>query len=270
MTWNPDNWTWTNLQEQAQRTADGGSVEEPWSCGNSKSVKSGERLFLLKQGRKLPKGIIAAGVSTSKSYQDKHWNSKRAAQGDMANYVEAEWETILDPAYEDLLPVSACQYDGLPSVNWNTMASGIEIPQPVARILEEVWSRHVEAIRAPQAKLVASPIDDEEEFPEGRVLYRLHRTHERSPKLVAKAKARALRNGGKLRCEVCNFDFYAKYGELGKDYIECHHTIPVCELDCGNTTKLKDVALVCSNCHRILHRKRPWLSIDKLRERLKG
>lgn len=105
-------------------------------------------------------------------------------------------------------------------------------------------------------------LDDEEEseFPEGRVLYRLHRQRERNSALVKKKKASAER----LACEVCGFDFEATYGELGTGYIECHHTQPISEYDSSQKTRLQDLALVCANCHRMLHRRRPWLRIQQL------
>ena len=62
---------------------------------------------------------------------------------------------------------------------------------------------------------------------------------------------------GNLCCEVCGFDFAARYGELGEGYIE------------EDTTTVDDLVLVCSNCHRMLHRKRPWIGKDELREILK-
>ena len=45
---------------------------------------------------------------------------------------------------------------------------------------------------------------------------------------------------------------------------ECHHTVPVSEYGSGARTQLRDLALVCANCHRMLHRRRPWLTIDEL------
>ena len=55
-------------------------------------------------------------------------------------------------------------------------------------------------------------------------------------------------------------------GDRGKNYIECHHNTPVSGLNEGDVTKLSDLTLLCSNCHRIIHRKKPWLTIDELRE----
>ena len=108
-------------------------------------------------------------------------------------------------------------------------------------------------------------VEDEEEndFPEGKVLYRRHRYFERNRNLVKKAKDNALKKG-KLHCMVCHFDFYKTYGQLGKGYIECHHTIPISDYGLGEKTRVQDLALVCSNCHRMLHRKRPWLGVEEL------
>jgi 5-methylcytosine-specific restriction enzyme A len=104
-----------------------------------------------------------------------------------------------------------------------------------------------------------------EEADEGAILTRLHRVRERNPKLVKQRKATAMKNNGKLACDVCDFDYTTVYGDLGVGFIECHHRIPVSDLQPGAKTKLSDLALVCANCHRMLHRKRPWLTIEVLR-----
>lgn len=100
--------------------------------------------------------------------------------------------------------------------------------------------------------------EEEEEFAEGKVLYRKHKSRERNSSLINKAKKQGEKDNV-LCCSICNFDFYKTYGELGKGYIECHHTVPVSEYSSNRKTKLSDLILVCSNCHRMLHRKRPWL-----------
>lgn len=100
-----------------------------------------------------------------------------------------------------------------------------------------------------------------EAFPEGEVSYRRHVARERSARLVRLRKQQAR---GDLRCQACGFDFAAVYGPLGEGYIECHHVRPVSELRAGETTRVQDLALVCANCHRMLHRRRPWLGMDAL------
>jgi 5-methylcytosine-specific restriction protein A len=74
-----------------------------------------------------------------------------------------------------------------------------------------------------------------------------------------------------LACEVpgCGFDFAERYGKDGEGYSECHHTTPLFELR-ERATRLDEVALVCANCHRIPHRRRPWLKVNQLATLLGG
>ncbi|MGA5681365.1 HNH endonuclease [Bacillus bombysepticus] len=109
-------------------------------------------------------------------------------------------------------------------------------------------------------------IDLEEEFSEGKQILRTHLSYERNNQVIPLAKERfKQQHGGKLFCEICGFDFHKVYGELGTDYIEGHHTIPVSQLKEGEKTKIEDIIMVCSNCHRMLHRRKPWLSIEELK-----
>jgi 5-methylcytosine-specific restriction protein A len=68
-----------------------------------------------------------------------------------------------------------------------------------------------------------------------------------------------------LRCEVCGFDFFVTYGVLGRGFAECHHLVPLSALSCRRRTLLSELAIVCSNCHRMIHRARPMISISQLR-----
>jgi 5-methylcytosine-specific restriction protein A len=110
--------------------------------------------------------------------------------------------------------------------------------------------------------------DEDEEAHEGRVLQTLHKRRERSGGLPRKKKAKVLKSTGALACEVCRFDFKATYGKVGHGFAECHHDKPISTLKPGEKTKLSDLRIVCSNCHRMLHRTRPWLSVDDLRSLL--
>ncbi|MCO7176975.1 HNH endonuclease [Sporolactobacillus kofuensis] len=111
--------------------------------------------------------------------------------------------------------------------------------------------------------------EDDLGFVEGKIKLRQHICRERNPKVIQRAKEKFKQeHNGRLYCEICGFDFYKTYGELGEDFIEGHHTLPVSQLKQGQVTKIEDIALVCSNCHRMLHRRRPWLSKEKLNELL--
>lgn len=103
---------------------------------------------------------------------------------------------------------------------------------------------------------------------EGRATLVSHLRRERDPKLRARKIEAVLRSHGALSCEVCEFNFGATYGEVGGGYIEVHHVVPLHVF--GETvTRLADLALLCSNCHRMIHRRMPWLTPEELRARVR-
>lgn len=112
--------------------------------------------------------------------------------------------------------------------------------------------------------------DMESTYPEGMKKYRIHRMLERDTKITRLAKKRRLHEFGELRCDVCNFSFYRMYGDVGAGFIEAHHTIPVSEKSGKHRTKISEIALVCSNCHRMLHRAGSSMTLGKLREIVKS
>jgi len=101
---------------------------------------------------------------------------------------------------------------------------------------------------------------------EGKPIMRLHQSRERDPKIVKQKKDQILNETGKLECEICSMDFEETYGILGHSFAECHHTNPLSFRDKNEETSLCDLAIVCSNCHRMLHRKRPWLTLNDLKD----
>ena len=109
-------------------------------------------------------------------------------------------------------------------------------------------------------------LDDEDSTAEeGQVLTRVHKIRERNQKLVRKKKDDVLERTGKLACEACEFDFGVHYGSRGQGFAECHHLLPLCDLNPGTKTRIADLAIVCANCHRMIHRKKPWLSLEQLK-----
>lgn len=112
---------------------------------------------------------------------------------------------------------------------------------------------------------VFAPDPEVSEAPEGRIMTGIHTYRERNPRLAESKKRGALETYGKLSCEGCGFVFADRYGHRGEGFIECHHLTPVSELDNGAKTNLSDLALVCANCHRMIHRSQPWLTMSELR-----
>ena len=163
--------------------------------------KKGEVVYFYLAGS----GIIARGVAGEKAYKDD--TIFVGAHGEFHRAVNDL--KVLDYALTHAEVKSAGYY--LP---------GQHI---VCRIGSDKGIQYVE--RRFQAPNVPEP--EEETFPEGRILYRLHRLRERNPDVIGKAKAAELKRAGKLCCCVCRFDFAAAYGKLGEDFIEGHHTKPL-------------------------------------------
>jgi hypothetical protein len=106
------------------------------------------------------------------------------------------------------------------------------------------------------------------EYTESRRLSHERYFFARNPKLIQQAKEYY----GAV-CQACTFDFRSKYGELGDGYIEVHHLNPLSErpeLEWSDElrTSIADVSVLCANCHRMIHRRRPALSLKELKERI--
>lgn len=209
-----------------------------------------------------PKGIIASGWVTTAPYLDEHWEVEKAEAGKESLFIECEWERLLDPEVDAPLTVKALQAGGLSGVRWTPQASGVQIPQNAAAKLEQLWAAHVGA-----SSLGTTASDEEMEAVEGalRIALVRHRRREqklRNAKIAQATKAR----GGRLRCEVpgCGFDYFAVYGELGRDYAQVHHLNQLSDLESPTKTALKDLAVVCANCHVMIHRGGECRPIDRL------
>lgn len=123
------------------------------------------------------------------------------------------------------------------------------------------------AIRANGTSDVAEPQTgepEEYEADEGRILYRLHRRRERDRAIVKKKKAEVLAKTGKLACEVCGFESGVYYGEGVEDVIDVHHVVPLHKIG-ESKTRLKDLSVVCPNCHRAIHKHKPFVTPAELR-----
>ena len=75
---------------------------------------------------------------------------------------------------------------------------------------------------------------------------------ERDPKL----RKQCVQHWG-CKCCVCDFDFSATYGEIGRGFIHVHHVVPLASIsDAHEVDPIKDLIPVCPNCHAMLHRSR--------------
>ena len=125
-------------------------------------------------------------------------------------------------------------------------------------------ARTLQPSSAPTESQVAADLDafaQEEAALEGLRSERLVAHFERNPKL----RAAAIAIHG-TTCLACNFSFAAIYGSRGNDYIEVHHLVPVSRMTEPSTVNPRtDMTVLCSNCHRMVHRSRDKpLSLQEL------
>ncbi|MCI0563498.1 MAG: HNH endonuclease [Nitrososphaera sp.] len=146
----------------------------------------------------------------------------------------------------------------------------------IRRSADEVISLQAEAFgnsnTASMTTIVSLPpttLEDDIEGKEGRILTRLHSYRERDRSLVKNAKALFIKKNGRLYCECCGFVPEQFYGERGQDRIQAHHRRPVEELLPDSITTPEDLAMVCPNCHDIIHAKRPWITVEEVQQELR-
>ncbi|MBR3141650.1 MAG: HNH endonuclease [Clostridiales bacterium] len=71
----------------------------------------------------------------------------------------------------------------------------------------------------------------------------------------------------RVKCDLCGFNFEKKYGLLGRGFIHVHHIEMVAEYGGERfINPITDMIPVCPNCHAMLHRKRPPLTPEELKE----
>jgi hypothetical protein len=133
----------------------------------------------------------------------------------------------------------------------------------------ECYARYAKGSESAQTSardaLIPPTEDDLEGVDEGGLSIRQHLVRERDRGL-RKRKVDSVRKSGRpIECEVCRFNFGTVYGEHGRDYCEVHHRVPLHESG-QTTTKLEDLAILCANCHRMIHRGNPWLPVEVLAE----
>ena len=98
---------------------------------------------------------------------------------------------------------------------------------------------------------------------EGRLLTRLHVYRERDRIFAKKVrKHHEAATGGRLVCHACSSVPATLYGPRGNFAIEAHHKVPIEQLQPDSITLIRDMAMLCANCHRVVHSQRPCLTVE--------
>ncbi len=255
--WNPKKWTWTTIEQDIEQVNLTGRCSPRWSCGNTKSIQSGDRIFLLKVGTE-PKGIIAAGFANSTPFYEKHWSGENKD----TLYIDVNFEVLLNPDQEPILSIDILKTGNLAKQNWQPMASGISVKPEFTDELEAVWFNFLTTQKIRHNPFIPTDNEFQKTYIEGIPNQVSVTKYERNPF----ARKKCLEYYG-YSCVICNFNFKKIYGEIGKDFIHVHHLKQVATV--GKTYEIdpiKDLRPVCPNCHAIIHRQKTALTIEEVKQ----
>ena len=135
LTWNPNNWNWSDYKEKVKVIKEGKTFIESWTS-SSKQPKVGDQVFLLKN----KVGIIGHGHVEKASYDAPHYNSEKAQEGLTTNRIDVKFDWLMDEIENNYIPL-----DLLESVfskqTWRPQSSGIEIKEEYINDLEKVYKQ---------------------------------------------------------------------------------------------------------------------------------
>lgn len=255
--WNPNKWSWTTIEQDIEQVDLTGRCSQRWSCGNTKSIQPGDRIFLLKVGTE-PKGIIAAGFATSTPFYEKHWSGENKN----ALYIDVDFEVLLNPERDPILSIDVLNTGILSKQNWRPMGSGNSIKSEVVEELEATWFEFLTTQNIRHNPFVPSDNEIPKTYIEGTPNQVSITKYERNPY----ARKKCLEHYG-FTCTACEFNFEKIYGTVGKDFIHVHHLKQISLV--GQDYKVDpviDLRPVCPNCHSIIHRRKTPLTIDEVKE----
>jgi len=115
-------------------------------------------------------------------------------------------------------------------------------------------------------EVLAEEVAEPEKYIEGSTKQISVNTYERNPH----ARKKCVQHYG-YDCAVCGFNFGKVFGELGEGFIHVHHLKQLAEIGQEyHLDPIADLRPVCPNCHAMLHRKKPPLSIEELKQLMKN
>jgi len=264
LTWNPARFHWETLAEDAETVRRCGHDDGNWTCARTKSIRPGDRVFLMRQGVE-PRGIMASGcVLTPPTPGTIGWDDTRL--GETTNYIDVRFDAILDPAKEAVLTRATLEQGLLGEVNWDTQAGGMTIRADCAALLEEAWAAHLADLGALPPPAFPEEVQAPELYTEGAARRISVNAYERDP---AARDACVAHHGA--RCSVCGFAFGELYGEWGEGFIHVHHVVPLAKRgERYEVDPVRDLVPVCANCHAMLHRRAAVLDVELLRAKVAG
>lgn len=108
-------------------------------------------------------------------------------------------------------------------------------------------------------------VESPESFIEGATKVISVNSYERN----AAARKKCIEHHG-YSCQCCGFSFEQRYGQLGLAFIHVHHVKPLADIkETYVVDPILDLVPLCANCHAMVHRVNPALSVEELKAELK-
>lgn len=142
----------------------------------------------------------------------------------------------------------------IPEIHWDGLPSGVELSPSVAERLWGLWGP-----RSEREQL--DDVDPAGKYVEGAVTQVLVNRYERDPA----AREACLSHWG-YACMGCGLALEDVYGGLARGFIHVHHLRELAMIGEGyEVDPVHDLRPLCPNCHAMVHRRRPALTLEELR-----
>lgn len=128
----------------------------------------------------------------------------------------------------------------------------------------KIYDKFLEKLDNKTSVIYPDEIDEKEIFIEGKSKKVYVNVYERN----TAARNKCIEHYG-YKCQICEFDFEKKYGEIGKNFIHVHHLNDISSIGIEyELNPISDLIPVCPNCHAMLHQKRPAYSLMEIKNLL--
>src|ERR1700749_247489 len=114
--WNPVKWEWADIDNDIAKLKAEGKFEEAWSVASHKTIKPGDRAYVIRLGKE-PKGLFASGYVSSAPYL-------AFRNGRQRYRINIELDVMLNPDKQPILTLDILKTGRLADQNWTPQASG--------------------------------------------------------------------------------------------------------------------------------------------------
>ena len=129
--WNPIKFKWEDIDDDIQKLHTEGKLEEDWSVASHKTIKPGDRAYVVRVGVE-PKGIFASGYISSEPFL-------ASRKGRIYHRIAITLDVLLNPDKQPILTLDILKTGNLAAQTWTPQASGISIKPEIVDELEGVW-----------------------------------------------------------------------------------------------------------------------------------